>query len=247
METDQKPLILVVEDEKSLAQAIGEQIEASGMEAKIFFNSKDAMAFATQYHVNLVLLDINLPDLDGFSTLAKLRALPIPPAVIFITGNASVGSKVKGLNQGGDDYLTKPFSYEEMIARVRAVLRRVEKAHEEQVDLSTRNSTEPFEFCGARIEPARLEMTCPNGEVVPLRPKELGVVEMLYQNRGKVVLRPHLIRAVWGKSASLKSRSLDQYLVNIRSALQKNGGDAALLRTIHSVGYIYEGKEGEAA
>lgn len=244
METDHQPLILIVEDEKSLAQAIGEQIEASGMEAKVFNNSKDAMDFAAKTHVHLVLLDINLPDLDGFSTLARLRALPIPPAVIFITGNASVGSKVKGLNQGGDDYLTKPFSYEELIARVRAVLRRVEKSREEQVDLSTPESTDPFDFCGARVNPSRLEMACPSGEVVSLRPKELGVIQLLHQNQGKVVLRPHLIRAVWGKSASLKSRSLDQYLVNIRSALQKNGADPSLLRTIHSVGYIYEGKDG---
>lgn len=240
MKQNNTPVILVVEDELSLAEAIAEHIRASEMEAHVFSKSEDALAFAEQHPVSLVLLDINLPDMDGFSVLNRLKSLHLAPPVIFITGNASVGSKIKGLDLGGDDYVTKPFSYQELMARIRAVLRRMEENRKKSARWGDGDLKAPFDFCDATIHPEKLEIEFKNGEKVKVRAKECQIMQILKHNRGKIVPRHELIREVWGLHADLKSRSIDQYMVNIRAILGQHGADPERLRTVHSVGYVYD-------
>src|SRR4029077_2919732 len=124
-----------------------------------------AFKFLKKNFANLLLLDITLPDQSGFSVMEELKAADITIPVIFLTGNIEETSKIRGLNMGGDDYVTKPFSYAELVARIRAVLRRTESNTDLNVTKNVKINDEPFDFCGARITPERLEIAFTDGTV----------------------------------------------------------------------------------
>jgi DNA-binding response OmpR family regulator len=159
---------------------------------------------------------------------------------IFLTGNSLENYKVQGLEMGGDDYITKPFSYPELVARIRAVLRRAESNRDQNVTRNVRVSDQPFEICGAKIGPERLEIEFPVGTIVKIGRKELGILAHLDANRGSVITRKALIHAVWGIHADVKSRSLDQYIVRVRNLFKEHGLNLDTFRTVHGVGYIFE-------
>src|SRR5262249_30580160 len=146
---------------------------------------------------NLLLLDITLPDKTGFELLEQLRSENVPTPVIFVTGNSIEESKVRGLEMGGDDYITKPFSYPELVARIRAVLRRAESSGDLSLTKNVSVSDDPFDFCHAKINPQRLEMTMPDGSVTKIGRKEIGIMAHLKAHEGEVIPRKALIHAVW--------------------------------------------------
>src|SRR5690606_36583216 len=149
------------------------------------------------------LLDIGLPDQTGFALLDELAEKDISIPTIFLTGNDQEASKVQALNMGGDDYVTKPFSFPELIARIGAVLRRAEISHDLNVTKNVRTSDEPFEFCGASINPERLEITSPGGAAEKIGRKELGILTHLNAHQGVVITRKALIHSVWGVHADI--------------------------------------------
>lgn len=243
MRSAPKPLILIVEDEEELAKLIATQLEEAGMQTQVYTRCAHAMRFLKRNFANLLLLDINLPDQSGFQLLEELKKSDISIPTIFLTGNTLETSKVRGLDMGGDDYITKPFSYPELIARIHAVLRRAESVTDLNVTKNARVSDQPFEFCGAKVTPIRLEIEFPNGTIAKLGRKELGILSYLNQNRGVVITRKALIHSVWGIHADVKSRSLDQYIVKVRELFRANGLNLDAFRTVHSIGYIFEPEE----
>jgi DNA-binding response OmpR family regulator len=240
MRASPKPLILVVEDEYELAKVISIHLEEAGMQSQVYDRSALALKFLKRNFANLMLLDINLPDQSGFALMEELKTNDISIPTIFLTGNAIESNKVKGLDMGGDDYITKPFSYAELVARIRAVLRRAETKADFNVAKNIRTLDAPFAFCGAKITPERLEIDFPDGAVVKLGRKELGILAYLDTNKGSVITRKALIHAVWGLHADVKSRSLDQYIVKVRELFNKHGISLDAFRTVHGVGYIFE-------
>ena len=242
MRAEPKPLILVVEDEAELAKVIVTHLEAAGMQAQISNRGAHAVSFLQRHFANLMLLDIGLPDQTGFAMLDELKAAGITVPTIFLTGNDQEASKVKALDMGGDDYITKPFSYPELIARIRAVLRRAEATGDLNVTKNVRVSDEPFDFCGATITPVRLEITFPGGVIEKIGRKELGILTYLNDNQAVVITRKTLIHAVWGIHADVRSRSLDQYIVKVRDLYKSHGLDLSAFRTVHGIGYIFDPK-----
>jgi len=237
-----KPLIVIVEDEAELATLVAQHLERAGMNTQVCNRAAHAFRFLKKNYANLLLLDINLPDQSGFSLLEQLKAADIGVPVIFLTGSIEETSKVRGLDMGGDDYVTKPFSYAELVARIRAVLRRTENKTDFNVTKNVRISDEPFEFCGARITPERLEIAFAGGEVLKLGRKELGILAYLNAHAGQVITRKALIHSVWGIHADVKSRSLDQYIVKVRDMFSDHGLDLSAFRTVHGIGYIFDPK-----
>jgi DNA-binding response OmpR family regulator len=240
MRPEPKPLILIVEDEPELAKLIAVHLENAGMNTQVYDRAAHAMKFLGNNFANLLLLDINLPDQSGFALLEELKKADKVIPTIFLTGNSLENSKIQGLEMGGDDYITKPFSYPELVARIRAVLRRAESNHDQNVTRNVRVSDKPFEICGATVHPERLEMEFPQGTVVKIGRKELGILAHLDANRGTVITRKALIHAVWGIHADVKSRSLDQYIVRVRNLFKEHGLSLDSFRTVHGVGYIFE-------
>ena len=237
-----KPLIVIAEDEAELANLISVHLERAGMHTQICNRAEHAFKFLKRNFANLLLLDITLPDQSGFSLFDQLKAADLTIPVIFLTGNVEETSKVKALDMGGDDYITKPFSYAELIARINAVLRRAEAKTDLNVTKNVRINDEPFDFCGAKITPLRLEIAFPKGEIVKLGRKELGILAYLNAHQGTVITRKALIHSVWGIHADVKSRSLDQYIVKVRNLYEAHGLNLSAFRTVHGVGYIFDPK-----
>jgi hypothetical protein len=240
MRPEPKPLILIVEDEPELAKLIAVHLENAGMNTQVYDRAAHAMKFLGHNFANLLLLDINLPDQSGFALLEELKKADKVIPTIFLTGNSLENYKVQGLEMGGDDYITKPFSYPELVARIRAVLRRAESNRDQNVTRNVRVSDQPFEICGAKISPERLEIEFPVGTIVKIGRKELGILAHLDANRGSVITRKALIHAVWGIHADVKSRPLDQYIVRVRNLFKEHGLNLDTFRTVHGVGYIFE-------
>ncbi len=238
--TEPKPLIVIVEDEAELAALIAMQLERAGMNTQICNRATHAAKFLKKNFANLVLLDINLPDQSGFSLLEELKAADISVPIIFLTGNVEETSKVKGLEMGGDDYITKPFSYAELSARIRAVLRRTDTKADFNVTKNVRLNDQPFDFCGARVTPERLEIAFPDGAVQKIGRKELGILAYLDAHAGQVITRKALIHSVWGIHADVRSRSLDQYIVKVRDLFSAHGLELTAFRTVHGIGYIFD-------
>ena len=242
MRAEAKPLILVVEDEVELANLIALHLQEAGMQTQVYNCAAHAIKFLQRNFANLLLLDIGLPDQTGFALLDELVEQDIALPTIFLTGNDEEASKVRALNMGGDDYVTKPFSFPELIARINAVLRRAEISHDLNVTKNVRISDEPFEFCGARINPERLEITFPGDVGEKIGRKELGILTHLNANQGVVITRKALIHSVWGVHADIHSRSLDQYVVKVRDLYKKHGLNLDAFRTVHGIGYIFDPK-----
>jgi DNA-binding response OmpR family regulator len=235
-----KPLIVVVEDEPELANLVAQHLERAGMRVQVCNRAAHAHKFLQRNFANLVLLDLVLPDQGGFELYEELKAANINVPVIFVTANLEESSKVHGLEQGGDDYITKPFSFAELTARIKAVLRRADYKEDLNITRNVKVSTEPFDFCGAAVTPVRLEITFPKGRTVTLGRKELGILSYLNEHPGEVITRKALIHAVWGQHADVRSRSLDQYVVKVRELFKSEGLDLADFRTVHGIGYIFD-------
>ncbi|MGH8018191.1 MAG: response regulator transcription factor, partial [Opitutaceae bacterium] len=208
-----------------------------------YHRTAHALRFLKSNFANLMLLDITLPDQDGFSFLDELKKNEMNVPVIFLTGNDSEVSKVKGLELGADDYITKPFSAAELIARINAVLRRAESSHDFNVTKNARITDLPFEFEGASVDPRTLTVTFADGSTEKLGRKEFGIIAYLAANVGVIITRKNLIHSVWGLHADVRSRSLDQYIVKIRDLFGKKGRPLTNLRTVHGIGYEYSPAE----
>ena len=236
-----KPLILIVEDQPELGKLIANYLENAGLQAQICSRGDAAVRFLKDHFANLMLLDIDLPDQSGFAVLEKLKKEGISVPTIFLTGDDEESSKLRGLEMGGDDYVTKPFSYAELIARINAVLRRAESASDQNITKNVKVSDSPFEFCGSQINPQRLEVTFPKQKVtLNIGRKELGIIAYLHAHQGEVITRQTLIHSVWGIHADITSRSLDQYIVKIRELFGEHGLKLDRFRTVHGVGYIFD-------
>lgn len=247
MSRSDQPLILIVEDEPELAKLVSVYLEEAGMRTQVCNRGQIALRYLRANFANLLLLDITLPDSNGFEILSELRKENVQIPVIFLSGNSIEDSKIRGLDLGGDDYITKPFSFPELVSRIRAVLRRSEGAGDHALTRNVSVSDEPFIFCRATINPQRLEVTTADGNVTKVGRKVIGIMSHLNKHEGEVIPRRALIHAVWGQHANIRSRSLDQYIVKVRDFCRISLGGVDALRTVHGVGYMFdpEGKNPE--
>ena len=240
MSNQPKPLIVIAEDDNDLATVIATHLELAGMQSQVCNEAAHAARYLKSNFANLLLLDVHLPDSTGFALMDELRQEGVNTPVIFLTGENAELKKVKALEMGGDDYITKPFSFPELIARINAVLRRAETANDAKITQNATTTDQPFPFCGAEVNPQRLEVEFPDGETESIGRKELGIFSYLAANPNSVLTRKNLIHSVWGIHADVRSRSLDQYIVKIRDLYKRHDLTLDAFRTVHGVGYIYD-------
>ncbi|MDR2603696.1 MAG: response regulator transcription factor [Puniceicoccales bacterium] len=238
------PLVVLSEDDKKLAEILQKQIEISGMDVRTFHDGSGTVEFLQREAASILLLDINLPDIDGFDVIKQLQDSHVEIPVIFLTAFSDEYYKLKGFDAGAEDFITKPFSFTELIARIKVVLRRTYGRDRDKVSSNVTLCDDDFEFCGAVIKPSLMQIIFKNGNSIPIRRKELGILKHFSSNENTILSRRNLIHNVWGKYANIRSRSLDQYIVKIRQLLKENGSDANSLRTLHGIGYIYTTKSG---
>jgi len=225
-----KPVILVIEDEEALVALIRYNLEAAGFEVLAATDGEEGLLVLAEREVDLVLLDWMLPTLSGIEVCRQIRRktgtrnLP----VIMLTARGEEADRIRGLDTGADDYLSKPFSYKELIARIQAVLRRIRPALEEE-----------------RLRFHDIEMNVATHRVVrdsrPVRlgPTEFRLLRHLLEHPGRVFARDQLIDAVWGRDAYVDERTVDVHIRRLRRELNAEN-ETDVIRTVRSAGYALD-------
>lgn len=221
--------ILLVEDEEKLARMVELELQYEGYEVDKAFDGPTGLDKALSGRFQLVLLDVMLPGMSGMEVLRRLRRESQVP-VIMLTARDAVMDKVSGLDSGANDYITKPFAIEELLARIRAAFRVTAKAAEEEQDVLTAGELS--------LEPGSRQVTV-KGERVELTRKEFDLLEYLLRNKGKVVTRDALLDHVWGFDFVGETNAVDVYIRFLRSKIDEKFG-LKLIRTVRGVGYVIE-------
>jgi DNA-binding response OmpR family regulator len=221
--------ILLVEDERSITEPLAAALEREGFEAKVAGTVADALEQARAVDPDLVLLDVMLPDGSGFDVCRELRRDSRVP-IIMLTARGDEADRVIGLELGADDYVVKPFSAREVVARIRAVLRRTETTEPEPAGA--------IEIGEVRLDSAKREVRR-DGETVELSRKEFDVLELLMRNAGTVVRRERLLEDVWDTTWFGSSKTLDVHISALRRKLGDDSSDPRYVRTVRGVGFRF--------
>jgi DNA-binding response OmpR family regulator len=236
--------ILIVEDEPALVETLEYTLSRQGYRVTIAQDGFSALTLARQDHPDLILLDVMLPGLDGFEICRILRQEMNVP-ILILTARDDEVDKIVGLEVGADDYLTKPFSMRELLARIKAHLRRVrlireEMGSEEAPPAETVTSPRKLVFDNLVLDPARHEVLL-NGEVLHLKPKEYELLGFLAQNRRIVLGRDLILERVWGWDYSGGSRTVDVHVRWLREKIEVDPADPQRIVTVRGTGYRFEG------
>ncbi|MDP3296641.1 MAG: response regulator transcription factor [Thermodesulfovibrionia bacterium] len=216
--------ILLVEDEKNVAGFIKKGLTEEFYTVDASVNGEDGFLMATTTEYDLIILDIMLPDINGIELCRRIKNHNIKTPVLMLTAVDSIESKVKGLDSGADDYLTKPFAFEEFLARVRALLRRptLMSALLKVSDLT--------------LDPVRHEAKR-GGQIIQLTWKEFALLEYLMRNKGRVLSRTKIFDHIWGDDLDTSSNVVDVYISYLRDKIDKNYSPK-LIHTVRNVGYV---------
>lgn len=217
--------ILVVEDEKKVASFIKKGLEEEGYAVDIAPNGEEGLAMSLAQVHDLIILDIRLPKLDGLQVLKALRQEKVMTAVLLLTVRATIEDKVLGLDAGADDYLTKPFAFQELLARVRALLRR-------------RAAADPtvLQVADLRLDPARRTVSR-GAERIDLSPREFALLDYLMRHPGRVLTRTMIAEHVWDYDFDTSTNVIDVYINYLRKKID-TGREPKLLHTMRGVGYV---------
>lgn len=226
----QKLSVLVIEDEKSICDFIAKTLNASDYKAVTAGSGKEGLAILTSALPDLVLLDLGLPDMDGIDIIKQTREWSSLP-IIVISARVQEREKVASLDAGADDYITKPFGTDELLARIRTAIRHSNKIVDDKV-----NSTRPYSARGLVVDFGKRLVTVERKEIHLTR-VEYKIVSMLAQNSGKVITYSSLIEQVWGPYADDNNRILRVNMANIRRKIEKNPGEPEYIFTELGIGY----------
>ncbi|MEE8345888.1 MAG: response regulator transcription factor [Dehalococcoidia bacterium] len=217
--------ILVVEDERRLAQVIRRVLDEEGHTVDVAYDGEEGLAMAMDSSHDVIVLDILLPGMDGLEVCRSLRTNRVDTPVLLLTALDAVEDRVRGLDAGADDYLPKPFAFQELLARLRALGRRRVQAREPD-QLQTAD-------LALDLRRRRAERS---GKTIDLSPKEFALLEFLMRNEGRVVTRTQILDHVWGYDYSPDSNLVDVYVTYLRRKIDR-GHDRNLIRTVRGAGY----------
>lgn len=227
-----KPYILLVDDDPNISRLVQLYLEKEGFEVKTADRGDDALALFRKLPPDLMLLDVMLPGMDGWQVLKAVRKSSSIP-IIMLTAKDETFDKVLGLELGADDYITKPFDTKELVARVKAVLRRTQGSEEEKSDT--------LAFPGLTVSLSQYEVSY-QGEKVEMPPKELEVLYFLASHQNQVFTREQLLEQVWGFDFYGDSRTVDVHIKRLREKLPDCEKHGWCIRTVWGVGYKFEMK-----
>jgi DNA-binding response OmpR family regulator len=223
--------ILIVEDELAMRTALCDVLVAEGYRPLTAPDGESGLRRAVEEKPDLVLLDIMMPKLDGYAVCAELRRLAIPVPVLMLTAKGQIEDRVMGLDAGADDYLVKPFSTEELLARVRALLRR-----------TRRQTHAPGKLKLGEVEIDLVRQTAARGrKILHLTAKEFAMLRLLAESPGEPVSRERFLDVVWGYTAFPTTRTVDNHIASLRSKVERDPDEPRWITTVHGVGYRLEG------
>jgi len=222
--------ILIIEDEAPMHTALADLLAGEGYRVLTAVDGESGLERALAEKPALLLLDVMLPKLDGFAVCAELRRLTLDTPVLMLTAKGQIEDRVTGLDAGADDYLVKPFSTDELLARVRALLRRAERKTKSPLQLKLGETS---------IDLAR--QTARRGKkAIHLTAKEFAMLRLLAETGGEPVSREKFLDVVWGCTAFPTTRTVDNHLASLRAKLERDPNEPRWLKTVHGVGYKLE-------
>lgn len=223
--------ILIVEDEPNMRMGLRDNLEFEGYEVDFAEEGKTGLEKILGNNYNLILLDVMLPNMSGFDICKTARKRGVTTPIILLTAKGEEIDKVLGLELGADDYITKPFSLRELLARIKAVLRRGEVMpvrNSERTDL---------------VHIGRIEVNFPSynafsdGEQVPFSHKEFEILKYLWERKNKTVSRDDLLKEIWGYGENPTTRTVDNFILKLRQKIEKDPNHPQIILTVHGIGY----------
>lgn len=225
---DKAARILVVDDEQTITDFVGYALKKEGFEPEVASNGEDALAMAMKSEYDLFILDIMLPGMDGYELCRRLRSKTSAP-VLFLSARDTELDKVVGLEIGGDDYLSKPFGLRELVARVRALLRRGNGQMEQAHAITASGITLDEDAHTATGESGAIDLT----------PREFELLAALMKHAGNVVSREDLLRDAWGWEYLTETKTVDTHIKRLRDKISQAGYDPAIVETVRGYGYRF--------
>ncbi|HUI65118.1 MAG TPA: response regulator transcription factor [Bacteroidota bacterium] len=219
--------ILIVEDDPKMQTGLKDNFEFEGYQVQLASDGKAALELWLEGAFDCIILDVMLPELSGFEVLKKARERGMATPVIMLTAKGEEIDRVLGLELGADDYVTKPFSLRELLARVKAVLRRSEGTTLSSSKLHLGDFEADFSSYNASRSGAPVAMT----------PKEFDVLKFLFEHRNRTVSRDQLLSSVWGYDESISTRTVDNFILKLRQKIEVNPSEPKHILTIHGTGY----------
>jgi len=219
--------ILIIEDERPMRAALGDALEGEGYRVLTAADGEEGLARALSDLPDLILLDLMMPRLDGYALCAELRRLGNPVPILILTAKGRLADRVKGLDLGADDYLVKPFSTGELLARVRAMLRRVNRSVAALKTLALGDVR--IDFTKQQVARGR--------KTLHLTAKEFAMLRLLAESGGEPVSRERFLDVVWGYGAFPTTRTVDNHIATLRAKIEKDPDKPRWIQTVHGVGY----------
>ena len=228
-----KKRILVIEDEKTILRGLMDNLREEGFDVKGESLGKNGLNAALQEDVDLILLDIMLPDMNGLDICKEIKKKKIAVPIIMLTAKSKESDKILGLELGADDYITKPFSINEVLARIRAVLRRV-AVH----DKAKKEKLEKYEFDDIKLDFVKLDAS-KGKKKLKFSKREYEVLEYIIKRKGEVVTRNDLLDVVWGYDTFPTTRTVDNFVARIRKQVEKKPAKPQYIMSIRGAGYKF--------
>jgi DNA-binding response OmpR family regulator len=223
--------ILIIEDEESILMPLEDNLKLEGYEVSCARDGLEGLSMAADRSFDLIVLDIMLPKMDGFEVCKRLRQDRLMTPILMLTAKSQEVDKVLGLELGADDYVTKPFSSRELLARIKAILRRAKEPH---------RGIDFYRFDDIELDFIKYEAR-KKSRPVPLTALEFNLIHFLVQNRGRVVNRNEVLDSVWGKDIYIDARTVDKHISLLRKKFEDDPQDPKYILGVRGIGYKFTG------
>ena len=223
--------ILLLEDEKSLSNVITLNLEMEGFEVVPAEKGKDALKLSKEQYFDLIILDIMLPDISGMKVCEQIRLDNLKVPMIILSAKDTSSDRIEGLKKGADDYLTKPFIFEELLLRIQKLIQR-------SATTSGTGTTDYFEFGGNKINLKSYQATGISGEFT-LTKKEAKLMKLFYERKGEVVSRQEILQAVWGYDVYPSTRTIDNFIMSLRRYFETEPRKPKHFHSVRGIGYKF--------
>jgi len=230
---EKKFSILLVEDEENLQEALKLNLELEGYEVTSSYDGADALKQVQKEHFNLIILDVMLPELDGIAVVETIRLNNSEIPILILSAKNSSADRVLGLKKGADDYLTKPFNLEELLLRVKKLLKKGEQL------LSKQPLPDIYRFGKNEIDFKGSECSGKDGAKITLTKKELMLLKLLIENKNEVVTREKILQSVWGYNVYPTTRTIDNFILNFRKYFEEDSRNPKYFHSVRGVGYKF--------
>jgi two-component system alkaline phosphatase synthesis response regulator PhoP len=224
-----KKVVLIVEDEPAMVRLLSDNLTYEGYDVLVATDGEAALEIAFRARPDLILLDIMLPKLDGLTVCRQMRERHLDTPIIMLTARNLEQDKITGLKIGADDYMTKPFSVAELLARTEATLRR-----------TGARRLDAYSFGDVNVNFASFTAT-KSGAPIELSPREFDILRYMVENRGRVISRAEMLTHIWGYGGDLHTRTIDSHVANLRQKVENVPSDPAYIHTVHRIGYRFQG------